>query len=162
MGSMSTWHWYLIIFIGVSLYLFIAFVTRSRRRRKLFTYAERRAYGEQSPLEEPTPDGGQRAPVEEPTPGYIALPYLLAFWVFTILLGLILAPAVDLSELLNSKSDMSRFLFLVISIGFIACLIAGILEHFRPNHSRQLKYSLIMACLPLSTLFLAPTSILHA
>ncbi len=113
-------------------------------------------------LNKPTPDGGQRTPLEEPTPGYIALPYLLASWVFAILLGLILAPAVDLSELLNPSSDVSRFLFLLTTIGFIACLIAGILEHFRPNHSRQLKYSLIMACFPLSVLFLVPRSILHA
>ncbi len=60
MGSMSIFSWLVIIVIGVLVYLFIAFVTRSRRRRKLFTYAERRAYGEQTPLEEPTPDGGQR------------------------------------------------------------------------------------------------------
>jgi hypothetical protein len=61
MGSMSIANWLAIIVIGALIFVFIAFVTRSRMRRKLFGYAERRAYGgQQTPLEEPTPDGGKR------------------------------------------------------------------------------------------------------
>jgi hypothetical protein len=104
----------------------------------------------------------QQTPLEEPTPGHIALPYLLAFWVFAILLGLILAPTVDLSKLLNASSDVLRVGGLAGQIPFVACVIAAMLVHFRPNHSRQLKYSLIMAGFPLLYLFLAPRSILDA
>jgi hypothetical protein len=57
MGSMSILHWLMLIVFGALVYVFIAFMTRSRRRRKLFTYAERPAYGE-TPLEPPTPNGG--------------------------------------------------------------------------------------------------------
>jgi hypothetical protein len=56
------------------------------------------------------PDAGQQTPLQEPTPGYIALPHLLAFWVLTILLGLIFAPTVDLRTLLNpAGSDFFVF-----------------------------------------------------
>jgi hypothetical protein len=86
----------------------------------------------------------------------------LAFWAFAILLGLILAPDVDLSILLNPRSDELRLLGLAMQFPLIVCVIAGILVHFRPDHSRQLKYSLIMAGFPLLGLFLVPRSILDA
>jgi Ni,Fe-hydrogenase I cytochrome b subunit len=59
MGSLSIFNWLVLIFIGVLVFLIYAFLTRSRMRRKLFSYAERRAYGE-TPLEEPTPDSGRQ------------------------------------------------------------------------------------------------------
>jgi hypothetical protein len=117
---------------------------------------------DQRPLEEPTPDGEQQTPLEESAPGYIALPYVLGFWTFAVLLGLILAPGVDLSILLNPRSGELRLLGLAMQFPFIVCVIAGILVHFRPNHSRELKYSLIMAGFPLLSLFLVPRSILDA
>jgi hypothetical protein len=58
MGSLSILSWLVLIVIGVLVYLFFAFMTRSRRRRKLFNYAERRAYGEKA---EPTPNSGRQA-----------------------------------------------------------------------------------------------------
>jgi hypothetical protein len=109
------------------------------------------------------PDFGKQTPLQEPTPGYIALPYLLAFWVLTFLLGLILAPTVDLRTLLHpTRSDFYFLVLIPLQFGLLVCIGAGILVHFRPNHSRQLKYSLVMAGLPLSSLFLGPRSILDA
>lgn len=106
------------------------------------------------------PDAGQRTPLQEPTPGYIALPYLLALWVLTFLLGLILAPTVDLRTQLNPANSPFILVPIALQLGLLVCVGAGILVHFRPNHSRQLKYSLIMAGLPLLALFLEPRSIL--
>ena len=102
----------------------------------------------------------ERTPLDEPTPGFIALPYLLAFWVFAVLLGLIVAPVVPLSELLGKPLGPAAPASLAIQFGFIVCIFAGILEHFRPNHSRQRKYTLIMASVPLLILFLVPKSLL--
>jgi hypothetical protein len=58
MGSMSIFWWLVLIVLVVSVFLFIAFITRSRMRRKLFTYAERRACGEKPG---PTSDSGRQA-----------------------------------------------------------------------------------------------------
>jgi hypothetical protein len=106
------------------------------------------------------PDAGHQTPLQEPTPGYIALPYLLAFWALTFLLGLILAPTVDLRTLLNPRDSDFVVVQILFQFGLLVCIGAGILVHFRPNHSRQLKYSLVMAGLPVLHLFLEPRSIL--
>ena len=59
MGGLSIAHWLGIIVAGILLYYLIAFMTRSRRRRKLFNRAEQGAYGE-TPPEKPTPNSGRQ------------------------------------------------------------------------------------------------------
>jgi hypothetical protein len=59
MGGLSIAHWLGLIVMGTLLYYLIAFIRRSRRRRKLFTRAERGAYGETAP-EKPTPNSGRQ------------------------------------------------------------------------------------------------------
>jgi hypothetical protein len=54
MGSFSIWHWLLVIFVGYGIYFFVAAVSRSRMRGRLFAWAERRVYARrQMPLDEP-------------------------------------------------------------------------------------------------------------
>ena len=72
------------------------------------------------------PDGGQQAPLQEPTSGYIALPHLLAFWVLTFLLGLILAPAVDLRTLVHpTRSDFYFLILIPLQFGLLVCIGAA-------------------------------------
>jgi hypothetical protein len=84
MGSLSLWHWIIVIlFAGVFAFFFAA-VSCTSVRRRLFTLAEGRAYA------------GQPAPLVERAPDFIALLYLFSFWVLAILFGLTLARAVEL------------------------------------------------------------------
>jgi hypothetical protein len=131
------WFW---ITLSVALIVFAVFTfsissiySNSPARRKLFAYAERRVYVETSP-KKPLPDGGQQTPLQEPTPGYIALPYLLAVCVFTLLLGLILAPTVDLRALFDLNSADAIFFQLASSLVLLSCVGASILVPF-PSQS---------------------------
>ena len=69
------------------------------------------------------PDAGQRTPLQEPTPGYIALPYLLALWVLTFLLGLILAPTVDLRTQLNPANSPFILVPIALQLGLLVCVV---------------------------------------
>jgi hypothetical protein len=64
MGSLSILNWIILIALAVLVYFIVAFITRSRRRRKLFAYAERGMYGETPPKkpQEPTADASQQTP----------------------------------------------------------------------------------------------------
>jgi hypothetical protein len=66
MGSLSILHWIMLIAGAAVVYFIIAFITRSRRRRKLFAYAERGIYGE-TPPKKTVPNGGKQNPLQEPT-----------------------------------------------------------------------------------------------
>ena len=61
MGSLSILSWIILIAGATLVYFIVAFITRSRRRRKLFAYSERGIYGE-TPPKGTTPDGGQQTP----------------------------------------------------------------------------------------------------
>jgi hypothetical protein len=66
MGSLSILSWIILITGAALVYFIVAFITRSRRRRKLFARAERGIYGE-TPPKQPIPDGGRQTPLQEPT-----------------------------------------------------------------------------------------------
>jgi hypothetical protein len=151
----SVWHWLIVIIVGAVIALSIMAVSVSRVRRILFNLAERRVYI------------GRETPLEEPSPGRIALPYLLIFWTLAILVGLTLAPTVDLSVIAYpaeyaQRAPTASLYGIAINVLTPLCLIAALVVHFRPNHSRQLKYCLVMACIPLMTLLFMPSSVLDA
>ena len=156
---MSIFHWLVVIFAGYILIFFIRVVSRSRVRSRLFVRAERKVYV------------GAQTPLDEPKPGFIALPYLLSFWALVILLGLTLPPTVNLTAILQPDKLRQLDLPMVISLSLlfnvlnlcgVALVLSGILLHLRPNHSRQLKYSLVMACMPLWLMLFLPNSVLEA
>jgi hypothetical protein len=159
MGSFSIWHWLLVIFVGYGIYFFVAAVSRSRMRGRLFAWAERRVYAR------------RQMPLDEPPPGRIALPYLLGFWTLVIVFGLTLVPTVDLSVLRNPASAVQSsapgsVVYAIagnaLNLFTVVLVIFGLLVHLRPNHSRQLKYSLIMACIPVLALAFRPANMLDA
>ena len=65
MGSLSILSWLELIAGAAVVYFIVAFIARSRRRRKLFAYAERGEYGE-APPKKPIRDGSQQTPLQEP------------------------------------------------------------------------------------------------
>lgn len=159
------WFWITLSLVILSLVGFTLFVSstysNSPARRRLFAYAERQVYVETSPKKS-IPDGGQQTPLQEPTPGHIELPYLLAGCMLTVLLGLILAPTIDLRALFDLNSGGAIPFQLGSSLLLLSSVGASIIVHFRPNHSRQLKYSLVLAGCLLLPLFLMPRIILDA
>lgn len=77
-----------------------------------------------------------------------ALPYVAGLWCVFFLAGIALGtPALSAEDLQQYQSY--RILLAM------PCLIAAVAVHLRPNHSRELKYTLLLAPVPAVGLFLA-------
>jgi hypothetical protein len=146
MGSFSLWHWLIVlvvIMLGAAIYL-VGVLGRSRTRRVLSNLWEQRIYE------------GNRLTLDGPNPDRVPLAFLLGFWTFALLIGLTVLPIANISR------DLLIWLGFGLSIPIYVLVVIAVFVHMRPNHSRQLKYSLVMASLPLPQLLLAPSIALHA
>lgn len=159
MRSLVLWQWVVIGFVIALLIagigFFIAALSRSSVRRYLSSWRETRVYA------------GEPRRLDESPPFHVALPFVLAAWVLAAAAGLAWAPAVNLDDYSRlSIYPLKHSLVLNLSALWYASvplfMLSTVLVHLRPNHSRQLKYSLAIGYIPTVDLFFVPTSLIDA
>ena len=74
-------------------------------------------------------------------PPYFALPYVVLVWCFFFALGIAFRPLTAFGGELRELADYRN-------VGIIPLVVAAIFIHLRPNHSRELKYTLVLGPLP--------------
>jgi hypothetical protein len=150
--------------MGIAIF-FMLVLSRSKFRSYFISWSERGAYE------------GTHKLLETHKPSFVALPYLLLFWLLLLLFGFV--PIVRLFGLTGLENvtltDLDRALIqslglkihssvAYLEVGTLALaqnwtgiflILCGIIIHFTPTHSRELKYFLLMSGLTLSSLLVA-------
>jgi len=87
----------------------------------------------------------------EPPPNFV-LPYVIVIWCLFIIIGLILGPP-EFNGSLEEGVKIARHYRPYRDLAVPVLLIAAVVIHLRPNHSRELKYTLILSLVPAIGLF---------
>jgi H+/gluconate symporter-like permease len=95
----------------------------------------------------------ERAPARDrPLPRF-ALPYVVIIWCLLPIVGIIFAPLWG-SFFAEQGDQLKSTLFGIEKLPVVLVGIAVVIIHLRPNHSRDLKYTLLIGALPAGALFI--------
>jgi hypothetical protein len=148
-----SFHLAFMLFILVFIFLF-SLISRSEFRDWVSRTSERKTYSVPGQLQ------------QEHTRGSLLLPRLMILWTGAVIAGVFVMPSMTLESLsvpaykLFQSAPAASVLANIINVTLVVCFFIAMRVHFRPNHSRRLKYTVIMFPIPLLALTTVPKATL--
>lgn len=130
----------LVQLLPFALFLLVGWLLlgRSFLRRLLAGLREKKIYRREHPW------------IARESPTRFALPYVVVIWCFLLVSGIVFGPSSsEIKSIGDSSINAYRF------FATLPFLIIAVVIHLRPNHSRELKYTLLLGSIPAVTLFLS-------
>ena len=162
-GSLSLWHWLIVLAMVGIMAGIVHSLSMTNLRQKLVAMAEQSVYR------------STRTSVELPKAKLPELPHLIVLWGVLLVAGLNFVPPLDISVAHHFLETEGRIpapgmhvpawpmTYIYASVWLRNLLIFfAIYMHIRPNHSRRLKYTILLAAIPLWQLLLIPSTVLHS
>jgi len=95
---------------------------------------------------------GRMLAAGKPPPTF-TFPYVIVAWSFFFVMGISFPPPALLSGSLDQIAELGRQYNSYRLLAMIPLVMAAVVIHLRPNHSRELKYTLVLILLPAVSLF---------
>ena len=168
MGS-SLIHWLLVLLVLVLLLAPIIFgpllSNRTRARTWLARLSEHKSYSTVEEINEETPKSELFRQIKEETPSSKLFKLLIYSWLLILASGLFCLQRLEpfFSAKQPSYAGMIEVIGIFSGLSILApvlCFLIAAIIHFQPNHSRVLKYFLLLLPLPFENLFYLPTVLL--